>query len=57
VHEIEGVEPLADLNQHLDYQDQQQIMTIFDLKEKEKELPMQNALFTCMFNKLALKNL
>jgi len=32
-------------------------MTIFDLKEKEKELPMQNALFTCMFNKLALKNL
>lgn len=32
-------------------------MANFDLKERELGLPMQNAVFTCMYNKLALKGL
>ena len=54
--EIEGIEPKFDLNQHIEFQDHQQISTLFDLKEKERDLPIQNSLFTSMYNKLALKN-
>lgn len=46
-----------DLNKHLQWQDQTAVLQMFDLKEKERELPMANALLTSMYSKLALKNL
>ena len=47
---------MADLNQHIEYQDVQAITQLFDLKEKEKTLP-GNCLLTSIYTKLALKNL
>lgn len=47
----------ADLNAHLHFQELEQVMTVFDLKAKEKDLPMSNAVLTSIYNRLALKNL
>ena len=52
-----GTEELSDLNRHLEWQDQEQIVKLFDIKDKERELPMPNALLTSLYNKLALKNI
>ena len=45
-----------DLNQHLEFQDVQQLISVFELKEKEMQLP-GNSLLTSIYTKLALKNL
>lgn len=55
--EIVGQPELEDLNKHLEWQDQDQIIKIFDLKEKEKELQMPNAHLTSLYNKIALKGI
>ena len=46
---------LPDLNQHLEFQDVQQLTELFELKEKEVQLP-GNSLLTSIYTKLALKN-
>ena len=57
IQDIDGVDYLPFLNNHVDYQNQEKILTMFNLPEKERALPMQNAIFTSMYNKLALKRL
>ena len=47
---------LPDLNRHLDFQDVKQLTELFDLKEKEIQLP-GNSLLTSIYTKLALKNI
>ena len=48
----------TDLNQHIEWQNFETILEIFDLKEQEKELlNVPNGSLTSMYNKLALKNL
>lgn len=48
---------VLDLNKHIEYQDLTQIIALFELKEKEMALPMPNAFLTCIYNRLALKNI
>lgn len=52
-----GAEEVTDLNKHLEWQEQEQIVKMFDVKDKERELTMPNALLTSLYNKLALKNI
>lgn len=48
---------VLDLNKHIEYQDLSQIIALFELKDKEMALPMPNAFLTCIYNRLALKNI
>ena len=52
-----GAEELKDLNRHLDWQDHESIVKMFDIKDRERELMMPYALLTSLYNKLALKNI
>ena len=48
---------VADLNAHLDWQDSEGITKLFEIKERERDLAMPNALLTSLLTKVALKGL
>lgn len=48
---------IFDLNKHIEFLDVQKILSVFELRENEMTLPMPNAYQTCIYNRLALKDI